>query len=139
MNSALHPLACAPFDSRKVFNVKPIVTQVAIGVSNLSQAIEFYRDKVGFPLLVRDDPHHYARLDGGAINVGLVAGDITPETAPRMAITISTDALHAAYAKLTANGVEFLMPPTKQPWGAMMARFADPDGNWFYLEQANDT
>lgn len=32
-------------------------------------------------------------------------------------------------------GVEFEMPPGKQPWGGMLALFKDPDGNLFYLDQ----
>ena len=55
-----------------------------------------------------------------------------------MAITISTSDLNADHLALTAKGVEFLMPPTQQPWGTMMARFADPDGNVFYLEESNE-
>jgi len=28
------------------------------------------------------------------------------------------------------------MPPTRQPWGGVMALVADPDGNVFYVDQA---
>ncbi len=27
------------------------------------------------------------------------------------------------------------MKPAKQPWGAVMAMFEDPDGNVFYLDE----
>ena len=34
---------------------------------------------------------------------------------------------------LMAKGVNFTAPLAKQPWGGMMAQFADPDGNIFML------
>jgi lactoylglutathione lyase len=42
--------------------------------------------------------------------------------------------IDATYTALVAAGVEFDMPPTKQPWGGTLALFKDPDGNIFYLD-----
>ena len=36
---------------------------------------------------------------------------------------------------VSAAGVSFEMPPSRQPWGGYMAMFKDPDGNLFYLDQ----
>ncbi|MFM8643852.1 MAG: VOC family protein, partial [Actinomycetota bacterium] len=44
--------------------------------------------------------------------------------------------LDAEFARLTSLGVQFPMPPTRQPWGGVMALVADPDGNVFYVDQA---
>jgi catechol 2,3-dioxygenase-like lactoylglutathione lyase family enzyme len=41
----------------------------------------------------------------------------------------------AAYAEMTARGVPFDGPPTRQPWGATMAFFRDPAGNEHTLLQ----
>ena len=30
------------------------------------------------------------------------------------------------------------MEPAKQPWGAVMALFEDPDGNVFYLDELQE-
>ena len=35
----------------------------------------------------------------------------------------------AAYARIAALGVDWLMPPTTQPWGNRSMIFADPAGN----------
>jgi uncharacterized glyoxalase superfamily protein PhnB len=40
----------------------------------------------------------------------------------------------AVYEDLLGKGVEFTMPPTKQPWGGTLALFKDLDGNVFYLD-----
>jgi predicted enzyme related to lactoylglutathione lyase len=115
--------------------MKPNVIQIAIGVSDLSHAVAFYCDQVGFPLMFRSDEHNYARLDGGGVYIGLVAGGIHTRELPRSAVTIGVSDLESSYLELKTRGVEFQMPPTRQPWGETMARFADPDGNLFYLEE----
>ena len=45
------------------------------------------------------------------------------------------DYIDAAYAAMLVAGVEFEMPPEKQPWGWFRALFKGPDGNVFYLDQ----
>ena len=42
------------------------------------------------------------------------------------------DDVEATHRQLSARGVEFVEPPTKQPWGTF-AKFRDPDGNTFVL------
>ena len=37
--------------------------------------------------------------------------------------------IHETYKELAKRGVEFDSPPTKQPWGGVLAHFRDPDGN----------
>ncbi len=38
------------------------------------------------------------------------------------------DEIQATYEKMVANGVEFVEPPTAQPWGLTQAIFKDQDG-----------
>ena len=40
--------------------------------------------------------------------------------------------MQRTYDELSAHGVEFTTPPTKQPWGTYTA-FKDPDGNQFVM------
>lgn len=47
-------------------------------------------------------------------------------------IAFVTDSMDALVARMQKGGVEFPVPPTKQEWGSM-AKFADPDGNIFWL------
>jgi len=42
--------------------------------------------------------------------------------------------IDATYKELVEKGVEFDMPPTKQPWGGTLALLKDPEGNIFYLD-----
>jgi len=48
----------------------------------------------------------------------------------------AADNVEYSYEKLKAKGVEFVSPPTKQPWGTF-ATFRDPDGNTFVLSSSN--
>jgi predicted enzyme related to lactoylglutathione lyase len=41
---------------------------------------------------------------------------------------------HKTYAELQAAGVEFVQPPSQQPYG-IEAMFKDDSGNWFSLTQ----
>jgi predicted enzyme related to lactoylglutathione lyase len=54
----------------------------------------------------------------GAALVGRFAG-----------VSLEVADIHAAYADLLAKGVEFVSPPTLQPWGGTLAHFKDPDDN----------
>ena len=46
---------------------------------------------------------------------------------------------YASFETLSAAGVAFEMPPTRQPWGGFMAMFKDSDGNIFYLDQPSES
>ena len=46
--------------------------------------------------------------------------------------SFACDDVEYTYEKLSAAGVKFVEPPTKQPWGTF-AKFNDPDGNTFIL------
>ncbi|MGW0420296.1 VOC family protein [Streptomyces sp. NPDC003015] len=43
--------------------------------------------------------------------------------------------LNAGHARLAAQGVEVLKPPTSQPWGRRSVWLRDPDGNIVNLYQ----
>ncbi|MCL6631895.1 MAG: VOC family protein [Alicyclobacillus herbarius] len=48
--------------------------------------------------------------------------------------SLSTDNIDEVYKEFTARGVEFVEPPTDQPWGRQ-AIFKDSEGNSFVLVQ----
>ena len=77
----------------------------------------FATAEVGFAIARTDD----ANLVGRHTGVGFGVKDLI-----------------AAHRDLAAKGVDFWMPPEKQPWGGFMAMFRDPDGNSFYLDQLDD-
>jgi predicted enzyme related to lactoylglutathione lyase len=47
----------------------------------------------------------------------------------------TVDSLHAAFDRLVAMGAKVRYPPTRKPWGAVLASVYDPDGNIIGLSQ----
>lgn len=133
------------------------MSHAAIFVLDQQEALEFYRDKLGFE--VRTD----ATMDGGFrwLTVGpkdqpnfeiiLMKPDpgfmFDEATANQIRELVQGGKLGAGvfdtpdcqktYEELKARGVEFLSPPSEQPWG-IGAVFKDNSGNWFSLSQHSD-
>jgi catechol 2,3-dioxygenase-like lactoylglutathione lyase family enzyme len=110
---------------------------VIVGVKSLDAAVAFYRDTMGFDLLFAEPEFHFASFQVGALQFSLAEGseDVHGTGDRNTGIGFQVRDVDAAYAELAAKGVNFTMPPGKQPWGGYMAMFADPDGNVFYLDQ----
>jgi lactoylglutathione lyase len=114
-----------------------------IYVSDLGRAVDFYHDVLGLPLLFRADQFSYARLDAGAIDLGLAAVDPAASNFAGMVgrhtgIGLAVPDIDEAYEQLSAKGVAFPMVPSTQPWGERPALLADPDGNVLYLDRLAD-
>ncbi len=118
--------------------VPPVIGYINLHVHDYAQAVAFYRDVVGLPLLFADESFSFARFAAGGVTFA-VAGDPnlarqTPAQDRMSGIGFQVPDVDAAHEALKANGVRFTMPPTKQPWGGYMAMFADPEGNVHYLD-----
>ncbi|HEY0106630.1 MAG TPA: VOC family protein [Rhizomicrobium sp.] len=112
---------------------------LTLGVGDFGRAVAFYRDTLELPLQFLDEGFHYARFRVGAMSFAVVSGEEHKrqrEGQPdrHAGIAFCVPDVDAAYRSMTAKGVRFTMPPSKQPWGGYMALFADPDGNVFYLD-----
>lgn len=105
-----------------------------IFVSSIPEAISFYRDVLGLKLDHADESHGYASFNAGAISFGVAQTDDTDLVGRHTGLGFIVDDINATYESLVERGVEFEMPPTKQPWGGTLALFADPDGNVSYLD-----
>jgi lactoylglutathione lyase len=123
-----------------------------IFVSDQQRALEFYRDKLGFEV-VMDNPYTGYGPEGFRwITVAPEAGgpqlilyhpgmhpdqDRVKELQGRVGswtgMIFHTDDIHAAYETLRGRGVPFEGPPSQQPWGGWETWFTDPDGNRFHL------
>ncbi len=77
----------------------------------------------------------YASFATENVTIAFACSDDPALTGRHTGIGWVVDDLDSAFAALTAAGVEFDMPPTRQPWGGHMAMFRDPDGNLYYLDQ----
>ncbi|MEO6340502.1 MAG: VOC family protein [Caulobacteraceae bacterium] len=114
---------------------------VNVGVRDLARSISFYRDVLGFPLTYSAPEFHYAAFDVGGLRFAIAASEIDgftgrPPGERHTGIGLMVADVDAAHAELAGKGVEFTMPPAKQPWGGYMGIFSDPDGNLYYLDQA---
>ena len=110
----------------------------SIPVADQDRALNFYTTKLGFRILTDrqfDEKQRWIELnipgaetsvvlftpDGHADRIGTFTG-----------ISFHCDDVKRTYDELSALGVEFTTPPTKQPWGTF-AVFKDPDGNQFVV------
>ena len=111
---------------------------VIVGVKALEPAVAFYRDVMGFEFLFSEPEFHFASFKVGDMRSRSPKAPrkpTAPATATPGSASWSAD-VDAAHAELAAKGVQFTMGPGKMPWGGYMAMFVDPDGNEFYLDQA---
>jgi catechol 2,3-dioxygenase-like lactoylglutathione lyase family enzyme len=111
---------------------------VAIPVSDVDRAKEFYVDQVGF---VADHDHEvsddvrFVQLTppGSACSIAFGRGvsDAAPGSVQGMQMVVSD--IHAAHAALAARGVQ-VSDVQEFPWGSFVF-FADPDGNGWAVQQ----
>jgi catechol 2,3-dioxygenase-like lactoylglutathione lyase family enzyme len=114
------------------------IAYVIVGVKSLHDAIPFYRDTLGFEFLFSEPEMHFAGFRVGDMNFNLAEGaeEVHGTGNRNTGIGFEVSDLDTAHAELAAKGVRFTMGPGKMPWGRRMAMFVDPDGNEFYLDEA---
>jgi|SRR4051812_8550484 lactoylglutathione lyase len=117
------------------------VGYINVGVRDLERSVAFYRDVLGFKLESSSPEFSYARFDVNGFRLGMGAGEVDqftgrPPGGRHTGIGLTVQDVNAAYNELKGKGVEFPMVPAKMPWGGFMGIFSDPDGNLFYLDQA---
>ncbi len=111
---------------------------VSIPVTDQDRALAFYTSKLGFRILTDqqfDGKQRWIELSIPGAESGVVL--FTPDghqdrIGTFSAISFQCDDVQRTYDELSARGVEFTGPPTKQPWGTF-AIFKDPDGNQFVM------
>lgn len=125
---------------------------VAIVVDDYDDAIRFYTQKLGFDLVEdtyqpeQDKRWVVVRPQGAEAGGILLARASTPKQAAfvgdqaggRVFLFLETDDFKRDYAAYVANGVEFVRPPLKAPYGTV-AVFKDLYGNlWDLVEYTTD-
>lgn len=111
---------------------------VAVPVSDVDAAKEFYSKKVGFNL---DHDHRvsdtmrFVQLTppGSACSIAIGEGitDAAPGSAPNLQVVVQS--VQEARAELVGRGVE-VSPIQEFPWGSFVF-FRDPDGNRWSVQQ----
>ena len=130
------------------------MSHATIFVANQNDALEFYRDKLGFvvhtdamvgedfrwlTMCTKDQPDFEIVLMEP--KAGMLMDEATAtqlrsliEKAVLGAGVFNTDDCRATYEELKAKGVEFLSEPAERHYG-IEAVFKDNSGNWFSLTQ----
>jgi predicted enzyme related to lactoylglutathione lyase len=113
---------------------------VGIPVADQKRALAFYTEKLGFTVFTDqpfDDKQHWIELKipGSLTKVVLFTPPGHESRVGQFAnVTFNCDDVEKTYAELRERGVEFLQPPSRQPWGTS-AKFKDSEGNQFVLGQ----
>jgi catechol 2,3-dioxygenase-like lactoylglutathione lyase family enzyme len=94
-------------------------------VADMDRAVKFYRDVLSLPLKFQSPA--WSEFATGETTLALhPASEKNP--AGRVELGFSTPALEKFHQDMTAKGVRFSMPPTKQDYGNMLAEFIDSEG-----------
>jgi catechol 2,3-dioxygenase-like lactoylglutathione lyase family enzyme len=130
------------------------MSHATIFVNNQDEALEFYRDKLGFKVhtdaMVGEDFRWLTMCTNDQPDFEVILFEPKPGMMMDEAIVtqlraimakgvlgagvFNTDDCHATYEELKAKGVEFLSAPAERPYG-IEAVFKDNSGNWFSLTQ----
>jgi uncharacterized glyoxalase superfamily protein PhnB len=108
-------------------DVAPVVP-----VDNLADAIEFYRDRLGFEeTFTWGDPPYYAivkRGPGVAIHLS-EREDMSEKIQPRMVYVFVAD-VDAVYAEYKERGLKMFSPPADQDYGMREFEVRDNTGHF---------
>ncbi len=107
---------------------------VRVWVTDWDRALRFYTETLGIPTTFRGDDMGWAQLATGEGQLALERvepGDKESEAlvGRYVGVSLQVEDIHATHKTLVDRGVEFTTPPTKQPWGGVLAHLKDPDGN----------
>jgi len=132
--------------------MKQRIVHVALVVAEYDEAIEFYTQKLGFTL-VEDtyQPEEDKRWvvvappgDSGGTSLLLARASnaeqvhfVGDQAGGRVFLFLQTDDFTRDYERMCAEGITFVRPPTKQPYGTV-AVFQDLYGNrWDLIEYSS--
>lgn len=100
------------------------LTYVIKFVGDMDRAVAFHRDTLGLPLKFASP--HWSEFATGETTLALHPAS---EKKPAGTIELGIPDLQKFYEEMSAKGVTFSMPPTKQDFGGTLARFVDSEGS----------
>jgi len=118
-----------------------MITQIGLHtvvVKDLAKAQKFYRDKLGLRVAFYNKKLKWLTFDGGHAILSLT---VPWNKASKKLVGVETgisfyvDDCEKTYKDLKKKKVRFHFAPRKEKWGGILANFADPDGNQFFLLQ----
>jgi catechol 2,3-dioxygenase-like lactoylglutathione lyase family enzyme len=106
---------------------------VMVIVSDMNRSVEFYRDKLGFPL--KFESPDWTEFQTGATTLALHGGGAAKPpsgsggNAGTCSFGFNVENVDRTFSELSAKGVRFVMPPkTQEAEGLKLAVCMDPDG-----------
>jgi predicted enzyme related to lactoylglutathione lyase len=111
------------------------LVQSRIVTDDVEQLAAFYARLVGVPVTLNA---YYVEVHAGPMSVGFSKRRYTeyhrscPGAATSGAefiLDFLVDDVDAEYERIKALGVDWVLPPTTQPWGNRNMIFRDPEGN----------
>lgn len=121
-------------------SMKPKISLITLGVSELDRSIRFYRDGLGFPMQERtpDSDVAFFKLEGTWLSLYLrdkLAEDATvaSEGSGFKSFTLahnvkSEDEVKQTLELAKAAGARIIKQAAKTNWGGYAGHFSDPDG-----------
>ena len=133
------------------------MSHVMIWVKNQQEALEFYRDKLGFEVdtdaMVGEDYRWLTMRIKSQPGFEIILAEpkagmmLDEESAAQLRTLLDkgvlgggvfdADDIFKTYEELKARGVEFKAPPTTQSWGTATV-MKDNSGSWFSLGQEKE-
>src|SRR5215472_6152739 len=101
------------------------LTYVIEFVGDMERAVKFYRDVLGLPL--KFESPGWSEFSTGETSLGLhPASEKNPAGSIELGFNVAN--LGKFHQEMSAKGVQFSMPPTKQDFGGILAQFVDSEG-----------
>lgn len=97
-------------------------------VSDMNRAVKFYRDVLGFRL--KFESPGWSEFVTGETTLALHPAS-QKNTAGTVELGFTVPDVQEFHKEMSAKGVQFTMPPTKQDYGGLLARFVDSEGGHF--------
>ncbi len=98
--------------------------------------IKFYADVVGLTPLPMISPGAFLAGNAALLVDGHSEVKGQAREPQRVLITFTVDDAVEEQKRLEGEGVRFVRPATREPWGGLVATFMDLDGNYCQLVQA---
>ncbi len=94
-------------------------------VADMDRAVKFHRDVLGLPL--KFESPGWSEFVTGETTLALhPASAKNPAGAVELGFTVAD--IQKFHQEMSAKGVQFTMPPTKQDFGGTLAQFVDSEG-----------
>ena len=114
---------------------------VSVPCADQRRALEFYTKRLGLAVFTDqpfDDHQRWIELKVASSQTKLVlftSDEYKDMVGKSVNFTFNVDNLERTYAEFRERGVEFTVPPTREPWGAY-ATLVDSEGNKLTISES---